>query len=59
MIAANWIGANNPDGGFNSDNNALSVFWQGGQQTFSLRSKQQLARDLLELIQKRWEAQQA
>lgn len=52
MIAANWIGPNNPGGGFGSENNALTVFWQGGKQEFSLRPKQQLARDLLELITK-------
>jgi phosphopantothenoylcysteine decarboxylase/phosphopantothenate--cysteine ligase len=48
MIIANQVGL--PDRGFDSDDNAVSVFWKNGQQSFCLRSKQQLATDLIELI---------
>jgi phosphopantothenoylcysteine decarboxylase/phosphopantothenate--cysteine ligase len=48
MIIANQVGL--PDRGFDSDDNAVSVFWENGQQSFCLRSKQQLATDLIELI---------
>jgi phosphopantothenoylcysteine decarboxylase/phosphopantothenate--cysteine ligase len=51
MIAANWVGKENS--GFGSENNALTVLWQGGKQEFSLKSKQELAKDLLQLIKKR------
>ena len=51
MIAANWVGeAAQKNAGFGGDNNELIVLWQGGKKTFSLRPKEQLARDLLKLI---------
>ena len=52
MIAANWVGR--PEGGFDSDNNALQVYWLGGQLTFPLSSKQQLAEQLVYLIAERF-----
>ncbi len=51
LIAANEVGR--PDRGFGSDHNAFLVMWQGGQCVFELRSKSQLARDLIEVIAKR------
>lgn len=48
MIIANQVGLS--DRGFDSDNNAASVIWDNGHQTFSLRSKKQLAADIIGLI---------
>lgn len=48
MIIANKVGL--PDRGFDSDNNAVTVFWENGHQAFSLQPKIQLATNLLELI---------
>lgn len=36
--------------GFGSDDNAVTAFWPGGQRSYGRRSKQQLARDLLALV---------
>lgn len=52
MIAANNVA--DPDTGFGSEQNALLVLWEGGQQEFSLRPKAQLAMDLLKLIVQRY-----
>jgi len=53
MIAANQVG----DGqGFAVDDNALQVFWNGGEQLLPLAAKSQLARDLMTLIIKRFYA---
>lgn len=48
MIAANWVGQQ--EGGFDSDRNALQVYWPGGQQTLAMTDKQRLAEQLLDLI---------
>ncbi|WOT04998.1 bifunctional phosphopantothenoylcysteine decarboxylase/phosphopantothenate--cysteine ligase CoaBC [Shewanella youngdeokensis] len=48
MIAANDV--SNSDIGFNSDQNALSVFWQDGATHFPAVNKQILAKQLLTLI---------
>lgn len=53
MIAANKVG----DGlAFDKDDNALTVYWQGGKQELSLTSKAALARQLVELIAERYRA---
>lgn len=55
MIAANKIGQHQ-DGsamGFESEQNALSVYWQGGQKEFPLMQKSKLARQLVTLIAER------
>lgn len=52
MIAANWVGQ--PEGGFDSDYNALQVFWEGGSQTLPMTDKRQLANQLLTLISERF-----
>ena len=47
MIAANRVG----DGlGFDSDENALDVYWPGGSQSLGTASKEKLARQLMDLI---------
>lgn len=48
MIAANEVGGNR--GGFNHDENALLVLWEGGQQELPMTGKLRLARQLVELI---------
>ncbi len=48
MIAANWVGQ--ADSGFDSDRNALQVYWNNGSQMLPTASKRQLAEDLLHLI---------
>lgn len=48
MIVANDV--SNDLAGFNSDNNAASILWEGGRQVVDLTAKQQLARVLIEVI---------
>ena len=54
MIAANWVGQE--QGGFDSEQNALQVFWDQGENTFSMTDKAQLAEQLLGLIAERIKA---
>lgn len=54
MIAANWVGQ--PEGGFDSDLNALQVYWEGGQKKFTMKDKARLASQLLALIAERLNA---
>ena len=42
--------------GFNSDQNALTIYWQNGEQTLPLSSKQQLAKQLLQAVITRYKA---
>lgn len=48
MIAANDVSDSRI--GFNSEQNALSVFWPGGEVTLGIADKQQLAEQLLQLV---------
>jgi len=48
MIATNDVSGENV--GFNSDSNALTVIWPGGHKVLPLASKQQIAKQLIELI---------
>ena len=48
MIAANRV--NQSDMGFESEYNALTVFWPGGQRSLGKASKPELARQLVELL---------
>ncbi|MBE0434784.1 MAG: bifunctional phosphopantothenoylcysteine decarboxylase/phosphopantothenate--cysteine ligase CoaBC [Methylomicrobium sp.] len=48
MVAANWVGKDK--GGFESDLNALSVYWHGGGVDLAMTDKNQLARQLMSLI---------
>lgn len=52
MIAANQVGL--ADRGFDSDLNALQVFWAGGEAQLPLAPKSQLARRLVSLIAERY-----
>ncbi|MGA7801522.1 MAG: bifunctional phosphopantothenoylcysteine decarboxylase/phosphopantothenate--cysteine ligase CoaBC [Gammaproteobacteria bacterium] len=52
MIAANWI--NRPGSGFDSDDNALLVLWEGGSQALAQGPKTRLARELMELVARRF-----
>jgi phosphopantothenoylcysteine decarboxylase/phosphopantothenate--cysteine ligase len=51
LIAANWVGQD--QGGFDSEQNALRVFWPTGQQTLAMTDKSHLAEQLISLIAKR------
>jgi phosphopantothenoylcysteine decarboxylase/phosphopantothenate--cysteine ligase len=53
MIAANWVGRD--QGGFDSEQNALQVFWADGRQTLSMTGKTHLAEQLISLIAKRYD----
>jgi phosphopantothenoylcysteine decarboxylase/phosphopantothenate--cysteine ligase len=52
MIVANQVGEGK---GFDSDQNAVNVYWQDGERSFSTAEKTELARDLLKLIAERFE----
>jgi phosphopantothenoylcysteine decarboxylase/phosphopantothenate--cysteine ligase len=54
MIAANHVGV--PDRGFESDQNAFHVLWQGGEKALPLAEKTQLAVDLVAIIAERYHA---
>jgi phosphopantothenoylcysteine decarboxylase/phosphopantothenate--cysteine ligase len=51
MIAANWVGQ--AQGGFDSEQNALEVFWKGGRKTLAMTDKKRLAEQLIGLIAER------
>jgi phosphopantothenoylcysteine decarboxylase/phosphopantothenate--cysteine ligase len=53
MIAANWVGKD--VGGFDSEQNALLVFWKNGQKNLAMTDKNQLAEQLIDLIAERIE----
>ena len=55
MVAANWVGQEG--GGFESEENALSVYWEGGGRALPRASKAELGRALVELIAERRGAQ--
>lgn len=57
MIAANWVGRDL--GGFDSDQNALQVFWKDGQKNLAMTDKNQLAEQLISLIVQRMEHKKA
>ena len=55
MVAANWVGRAGQ--GFDSDDNALTVVWQGGTRELPLAPKSAVARQLIEIIAERYHAQ--
>jgi len=55
MIAANKVGDTL---GFDKDDNALTVYWNGGRKELTLTSKMALARQLIELIAERYRARE-
>lgn len=54
LIAANQVGR--PGSGFESDDNALQVYWEGGSATLPLMPKTRLARQLISIIAERYHA---
>lgn len=56
MIAANLV--NLPDQGFEADDNALTVYWEGGECALPRMSKTQLARELVAQVALRYQAKQ-
>jgi len=52
MIAANWVGREL--GGFDSEQNALHVFWGNGEKTLAMMDKTHLAEQLISLIAQRY-----
>ncbi|MEA9579609.1 bifunctional phosphopantothenoylcysteine decarboxylase/phosphopantothenate--cysteine ligase CoaBC [Xanthomonas nasturtii] len=54
LIIANQVGI--VGGGFESDNNAATAYWQGGERAFPTSSKTELADQLLALIAERLQA---
>ena len=53
MIVANRVG---DDCGFDHDENAVDVFWEGGEQAFAQAAKTELARDIIQLVVARYTA---
>jgi phosphopantothenoylcysteine decarboxylase/phosphopantothenate--cysteine ligase len=53
MIVANEVGA---DRGFDSEDNAVDVYWRGGEQSFPTTAKAELAEQLIQLIADRYES---
>ncbi len=51
MIIANIVG---PDRGFDTEDNAVDVFWHGGEKSFPMMAKSELAGKLIELIADRY-----
>lgn len=54
MIAANWVGRE--QGGFDSEQNALEIFWKGGNKILAITDKKRLAEQLIVLIAERLKA---
>ena len=54
LIIANQVGI--AGGGFESDDNAATAYWQGGERSFPSSSKAELAERLLELVSERLKA---
>lgn len=52
MVAANWVGQS--QGGFDSEHNALEVFWDNGQKSLAMMVKNRLAVELIDLIATRY-----
>ncbi|HYG06134.1 MAG TPA: bifunctional phosphopantothenoylcysteine decarboxylase/phosphopantothenate--cysteine ligase CoaBC [Stenotrophomonas sp.] len=54
LIIANQVGISG--GGFESDDNAATAYWQGGERSFPSSSKAELAERLLDLVSERLQA---
>lgn len=55
MVAANWVGRS--EGGFENDDNALFVCWNGGHAHLPLAPKKTIADQLIRLVAERYHAQ--
>ena len=51
MIIANKVG---PDRGFDTEDNAVDVFWRGGEKSYPMTAKAELAEQLIQLIANRY-----
>ncbi len=56
MVAANLV--NLPGQGFETDDNALTLYWEGGEYALPRMSKDQLARELVAQVALRYQAKQ-
>jgi phosphopantothenoylcysteine decarboxylase/phosphopantothenate--cysteine ligase len=54
LIAANWVGSEH--GGFDSNENALTVLWQNGGVELPMAPKEKIARLLIEIVAERFDA---
>jgi phosphopantothenoylcysteine decarboxylase/phosphopantothenate--cysteine ligase len=54
LIAANWVGSEL--GGFDSNENALTVLWQNGGVELPMAPKEKIARLLIEIVAERFDA---
>jgi phosphopantothenoylcysteine decarboxylase/phosphopantothenate--cysteine ligase len=52
MIVANQVGE---DLGFDSDKNAVDIYWADGEQSFETAEKTELAREIVKLVAERYE----
>lgn len=52
MIVANRVG---DDCGFDCDDNSVDVYWRGGERSFPMAAKSELAGDLMDLVALRYE----
>lgn len=61
LVAANRVGtdAQGRPLGFEAEDNALQVFWQGGEQQLALAPKPRLARQLIDIIAQRYHEKSA
>ena len=57
LIAANRVGAD-AEGGFETTDNALEVFWADGERSLPLADKRALARELIALVAERMDDQE-
>ena len=55
MVAANWVAGQ--EGGFDSDDNALTIYWPEGQEELPLAPKSRIAEQLIDLIADRYHVQ--
>lgn len=53
MIVANRVG---DEAGFDRDDNAVQVFWRGGERDFPMAAKTELAHGIVELVADRFAA---
>jgi len=54
MIAANWVGERAAGGGFNSETNALELYWRDGGESLPSAEKGVLARELMRVVAGRY-----
>jgi len=52
MIVANLVGE---DRGFDSDENTVDIYWNGGEKSFETAEKTELARDIVKLVAEHYE----